>query len=255
MNKLQVFNNPEFGEIRIIDIEGEPWWVLADVCRALNIERTDSAARRLDSDEKGTHLVSTPGGTQNMTIINESGLYKVLLRSDKPEAKKFTRWVTSEVLPSIRKHGGYLAKQEELSPEELMAKALAVAQQILAKREERIKFQATEISSLKAYNQVMKPKADYFDELVDRNLLMSFRETAKQLNIKEKVFIQFLLDEKYIYRDQKRKLMPYSDYNDDLFRIKECFSEKTKWSGTQTMVTPKGMETFRLLLKDSIKNK
>lgn len=112
MNELQIFNNPEFGETRIVDIEGEPWWVLADVCRVLNIERADSAARRLDSDEKGTHLVSTLGGTQNMTIINESGLYKVLLRSDKPEAKKFTRWVTSEVLPTIRKTGGYVNNDE-----------------------------------------------------------------------------------------------------------------------------------------------
>jgi prophage antirepressor-like protein len=106
MENLQIFN---YGEIpvRTVLIDGEPWWVLADVCRVLNIERADSAARRLDPDEKGTHLVSTPGGTQNMTVINESGLYRVILRSDKPEAKAFTRWVTHEVLPAIRKTGAY----------------------------------------------------------------------------------------------------------------------------------------------------
>ena len=102
-------------------------------------------------------------------------------------------------------------------------------------------------SQLSVDNQIMQPKADYFDELVDRNLLTSFRETAKQLDVKEKEFISFLLEKKYIYRDKKGKLMPYADKNDGLFDIKECFNEKTQWSGTQTLITPKGRETFRLL--------
>lgn len=106
MSDLQIFN---YGEIpvRTVLLDGEPWWVLADVCRVLNIERADSTARRLDPDEKGVHLMDTPGGNQKMSIINESGLYKVILRSDKPEAKAFTRWVTHEVLPAIRKTGSY----------------------------------------------------------------------------------------------------------------------------------------------------
>lgn len=127
-----------------------------------------------------------------------------------------------------------------MTPEELMAKALTVAQKTLADREARL-------SALTVENQVMQPKADYFDELVDRNLLTNFRETAKQLEIKEKAFISFLLEKKYIYRDKRGKLMPYADKNKGLFEIKECFNEKTQWSGTQTMVTPKGRETFRLL--------
>lgn len=102
-------------------------------------------------------------------------------------------------------------------------------------------------SSLTVDNQIMKPKADYFDELVDRNLLTGFRETAKQLQIGEKKFVQFLLDKKYIYRDKKGKLMPYADKNNGLFEIKETYNEKTQWSGTQTLITPKGRETFRLL--------
>ena len=102
-------------------------------------------------------------------------------------------------------------------------------------------------SALAVDNQIMKPKAEYFDELVDRNLLTSFRETAKQLDVKEKAFVQFLLDKKYIHRDKKGKLMPYADKNNGLFEVKECFNEKTKWSGTQTLITPKGRETFRLL--------
>ena len=86
-----------------------------------------------------------------------------------------------------------------------------------------------------------------FDELVARNLLTNFRETAKELGIKERDFIRFLIDRKYIYRDKKGRLMPYADKNDGLFEIKETFNEKTQWKGTQTLITPKGRETFRLL--------
>lgn len=107
MNELQVFEYRQTMDVRMVMQGDEPWWVLADVCRALGLERTDSVARRLDPDEKGTHLVSTHGGPQEMTIINESGLYMVIFRSDKPEAKAFKRWVTHEVLPIIRRTGRY----------------------------------------------------------------------------------------------------------------------------------------------------
>lgn len=105
-NNLQIFNYEET-PIRIIEQNGEPWWVLADVCRVLGITNHKNVSTRLDVDEKGVHQMDTLGGKQKMTTINESGLYKVILRSDKPEAKKFTRWVTHEVLPAIRKTGTY----------------------------------------------------------------------------------------------------------------------------------------------------
>ena len=118
-----------------------------------------------------------------------------------------------------------------------------------ALKEEQDKRKALEAanSALTVDNAVMKPKADYFDELVDRNLLTNFRETAKQLGVKEKEFIRFLLDKKYLYRDKRGKLMPYAEKNNGLFEIKECFNEKTQWKGIQTLITPKGRETFRLL--------
>lgn len=126
------------------------------------------------------------------------------------------------------------------SPEKVMARALQIA-------DKRIKRLETENASLTVSNQIMQLKADYFDELVDRKLLTSFRETAKQFEVKEKDFIGLLLDKKYIYRDKKGKLQPYANKNDGLFEIKECFNDKTNWSGTQTLITPKGRETFRLL--------
>ena len=126
------------------------------------------------------------------------------------------------------------------SPKKVMARALRIA-------DERIKVLSAENAALTVDNTIMKPKAEYFDELVDRNLLTKFRDTAKQLEIKERDFVRFLIDKKYIYRDKKGKLMPYADKNNGLFEVKECFNEKTQWSGTQTLITPKGRETFRLL--------
>ena len=122
-----------------------------------------------------------------------------------------------------------------------MAKALMVAQKTLADREARL-------SALTVENQIMKPKAEYFDELVDRNLLTGLFETAKEIGAPPKAFTKSLLERKYIYRDKKGKLMPYQIHVDSgLFGLKECFNNKTQWAGTQTMVTPKGRETFRLL--------
>ena len=245
MTNIQIFKY-QSNEVRTVEMNGEPWFVLKDVCEVLGVGNNRMVADRLDADEKGVSQIDTLGGKQEMVVVNESGLYNVILRSDKPEAKPFRKWVTSEVLPSIRKHGAYM------TPETLQAAILnpdtmiQLCQQLKAEQDKNAALTAAN-SQLTVDRQIMQPKADYFDELVDRNLLTSFRETAKQLDIKEKVLIQFLLEKKYIYRDKKGKLMPYAEKNNGLFEVKECFNEKTQWSGTQTLVTPKGRETFRLL--------
>ena len=128
-----------------------------------------------------------------------------------------------------------------------MAKALLMAKKTIDEKEAQLAKTEAELSKAVVQNNIMQPKAGYFDELVDRNLLTNFRETAKQLGVKQNEFIKFLLDKKYIYRDQRGKIMPYAKKNDGLFEVKECANEKTKWSGTQTLITPKGRETFRLL--------
>ena len=175
-----------------------------------------------------------------MLFIPESDLYRLVFSSKLPTAEKFTDWVTKDVLPAIRKHGGYVNGQESMTPEELMAAALLMAQKTIADRDARI-------STLTVENQIMAPKADYFDALVDRNLLTGFRETAKQLGVPPRAFVNFLIEKKYVYRDKKGKILPYEAKNDGLFEVKECLNEKTKWSGVQTLITPKGRETFRLL--------
>lgn len=179
--------------------------------------------------------------------IPENIFYKLCFKAENEIAKKFQDIVTDEVLPSIRKHGGYIAGQEQMTDEELMAKAVLMANSKIQELSHKNKQLQAVNSELIVTNEIMKPKAEYFDELVDRNLLTGFRETAKALKIKEKKFVNFLLEHKYVYRDKKGKLQPYADKNNGLFEMKETINEKTKWVGTQTLITPKGRETFRLL--------
>ena len=179
-------------------------------------------------------------------FIPENVFYRLAMKAKNETAERFQAFIADEVIPSIRRHGAYM------TPETLEAAILnpdTLIKLCTALKEEQDKRKALEAanSALTTDNAVMKPKADYFDELVDRNLLTNFRETAKQLGIKEKEFIRFLMEKKYLYRDKRGKLMPYAEKNDGLFEIKECFNEKTQWSGTQTFITPKGRETFRLL--------
>lgn len=252
MNNLQIFNY-KGKEVRTVEKDGQPWWVLKDVCDVLDISHVKDTAGRLDSDEVGqTEVIDSLGRKQTAWCINESGLYNVIIRSDKPEAKPFRKWVTSEVLPSIRKHGAYMTPEKL---HEVIMNPDTMIELCNALKAEQDKNKALQIanSALTVENAIAKPKADYFDELVDRNLLTNFRDTAKQLGIKQKKFVEFLLNKKYLYRDKRGKLMPYAEYaNSGLFEIKECFNDKTQWSGTQTLVTPKGRETFRLLCVSAV---
>ena len=136
MNELQIFNSEEFGDIRTVTKDNEPMFCLADVCKALEISHVTDVKNRLKQDGVGTaEVIDSMGRKQNATFVNESNLYRVIFQSRKESAERFTDWVTSEVLPSIRKNGGYIAGQESLSDDELLAKALMVAQNKIAKRD------------------------------------------------------------------------------------------------------------------------
>ena len=181
-----------------------------------------------------------------MTIINESGLYSLILSSKLPGAKEFKHWITHDVIPSIRKTGAYMTQETLeaaiLNPDYLL-------QVVTALKEETDKRKALEVvnATLTVDKAILQPKADYFDELVERGLLTNFRETAKQLGIQPKKFVNWLIEHKYLYRDKKGKLLAYENKNNGLFELKECVNERTQWAGVQTLVTPKGRETFRLL--------
>lgn len=245
MNELKIFENEEFGKVRTAEIDGKPYFAGTDVAKALGYSNPRDAIIRHCryvvkhdgvSITKNQHGVETEQSAE-MSFITEGDIYRLIVKSQLPSAERFEKWVFDEVLPSIRKNSGYIINQEVLTEQELMARALVVAQNVIFNKDKQI--------------AELRPKADYFNELVDRNLLTSFRDTAKEFCVKEKSFIQWLLDNGYIYRDQKGKLKPYADKNRGLFELKEFSSRFSEYADTQTLITPKGRETFRLLLKVS----
>lgn len=173
MNEIQTFTSDQFGQVRAVRGEdGEPMFVAKDVCAALSIAPT--AASRLDEDEKGLRLTQTPGGEQNVLLVTEPGFYRLVLKSRKPEAKAFQRWVTHEVLPALRHDGGYMVARDDETPEELMARALKAADATLARVRD-------ENARLTRRNQVLEPKAAFFDSVMESDGLISVRAAAKVL--------------------------------------------------------------------------
>lgn len=201
--------------------------------------------RRVDKYLEELHFGTS---AERPEYIPENIFYRLAMKAKNETAERFQAIIADEVVPAIRKHGGYLTPakvQEVLTDPDTI---IQLATQLKESREKAMKLEAIN-SDLTVQNQIYKPKAEYFDHIVDRNLLTNFRETAKQLGIKERVFVGFLLDHKYIYRDKKGKLMPYAEKNNGLFELKEAVNEKSGWGGTQTLITPKGRETFRLLMQ------
>lgn len=171
---IQVFNSPQFGEIRTAGTSEDPLFCLSDVCSVLGLRQGD-VKQRLDKGVVSTQPLETAGGIQQANFVNEDGLYDVILDSRKPQAKAFRKWVTSEVLPAIRKTGGYLATKQDDTPEEIMARALTIAQATLAKREERLKQLEAQAEQQKATIEIQTeeikkaaPKVNYYDNHLHR---------------------------------------------------------------------------------------
>lgn len=221
MNKLQVFNSPEFGEIRAVTIDSEPWLVGKDVATALGYANPQKAIRdHVDDEDKTVNESFTVNGTA-IVLINESGLYSLVLSSKLPGAKKFKRWVTSEILPSIRKNGGYIDGAESLSPEELMAKALLVAQKTIEDQKERLTAAHEE-------NAAMRPKALFADAVAASKNSILVGEMAKLLKqngveIGQNRLFDWLRENGYLIRRQGADYnMPTQRAMDmGLFEIKE----------------------------------
>lgn len=185
MNEVKIFENEKFGEIRTVVINGEPWFVAADVCRALEISNSRDAVQRLDEDEKGVVLTDTLGGQQSMTAINEPGLYVLVLGSRKPESKEFKRWITHDVIPTIRKTGGYVNNDElfietyfsqvEESTKAILRATLATVREVNEKNrqlEQTVGIQSQQIAEL-------QPKATYYDVVLQCEDLISITAIAK----------------------------------------------------------------------------
>lgn len=239
-NKIEIFGSEEFGTVRTMIMNGEPWFVANDVFRVLGITNTKDALRTLDEDEKsGVDIIDPHGRSQKTNCINESGLYSIVLRSRKPEAKSFRRWITHEVIPAIRKHGAYIS-------DPLMQK-MADNPGLLEKICETMIAEKNRADKLEAHIVQLQPKADYFDAFVNPCDCTNIRDTAKELGVTEKTFCKFLQSEKFMFRCPAGNLMPYSkESNEGLFIVRDYYNRGH--FGTYTLITPEGKNLLRKLL-------
>lgn len=240
MNDIQIFNNETFGEIRTLSINGEPWFVAQDIAGALGYGNSrDAVFKHVDADDKGVAKCDTLGGAQDMTVINESGMYSLILGSKLTNAKKFKHWVTSEVLPSIRKTGGYNLPQTY--PEALRA---------LADQAEKAEKLLVQNNELQLANQEMKPKAEFFDAVAGSKKAMSMEEVAKILSYpgigRNKLF-EILRNQNILQSDN----IPYQKYIDSgYFRVieqKYNVGDEVRIN-IKTLVFQKGVDFIRKTL-------
>lgn len=200
MNNMEIFKNNEFGEIRTLKINNEPWFVGKDVAEILGYKDTSDAMKRhVDEDDKGVGEIPTPGGKQNMKIINESGLYSLILSSKLPSAKKFKRWVTGEVLPTIRKHGAYMTDnvlEQAISNPDFMIGLLNE----LKEEQEHRKLLQEENQKLAIKIEKDKPKIDYIDEILKSKNTMTITQIAKDYDLSGRELNKILHNEKVQYK-------------------------------------------------------
>ena len=250
MDNLQIFNSPEFGQVRTIQQNGEPWFVGKDVAEALGYSNPrDALAKHVKENHKsdGVAIRDSIGREQHPTIIDEAGLYSLVMRAKTDKAEAFQEWVTSEVIPAIRKNGGYIAGSENMTDAELMAKAVLVAQSTIQQRDQRIKELENDV-------QAAKPKVLFADAVSASDSTILIGDLAKILkqngyNTGQKRLFQWLRDNGYLIKRQG------ADYNSPtqrsmemgLFAVKEstviCPDGHTKVNKT-TKVTGKGQVYF-----------
>lgn len=234
MKELQIFNSEEFGEIRTVSINDEPWFVASDICRALDIQNVTQAVQKLDDDERSMFNIGRQG---NANCVNEYGLYSLVLASRKPEAKKFKRWITHEVIPSIRKHGGYIAGQDTMTDDQLLAKALLVAQSKIAERDQIIAQKQERIDQ-------MKPKALFADAVSASKHSILIGDLAKLICqngylIGQKRLFQWMRENGYLMTQGSSYNRPKQRYVEQgLFEIKESTINNPDGS-VRITITPK----------------
>lgn len=235
MNDVTIFRKDEFGAVRAVTLEGEPWFVVADVCRALGLGNSSDVIKRLDEDERT--LVSIEGASNGLPVnaINEPGLYALILGSRKPEAKAFKRWITHEVIPEIRKTGGYIAGQETMDDDQLLANALMVAQRKIDERNKQ----------LEAANEKIKadaPKVLFAETVEKAETCISIGTLAKILNqagldIGERRLFERLRNDKWLNSKGRSWNVPSQKSMDmGLMRVHE--STISRSSGIQINKTP-----------------
>lgn len=250
MEEIKIFNSPQFGEIRTTGTSENPLFCLSDVCSVLGLRQGD-VKQRLDKGVVSTQPLETAGGIQHANFVNEDGLYDVILDSRKPQAKAFRKWVTSEVLPAIRKTGGYLATKQDDTPEEIMARALTIAQATLAKREERLKQLEAQAEQQQATIEIQTeeikksaPKVSYYDNHLQSVNTQTSTQAAKQIGMDAEKLHKKLKEIGIIYRQSGQWILhaPYSTWGMHSTRT-QTYTRSDGSTGTSvyTVWTTKGV--------------
>ena len=234
MNQMEIFKNPEFGSIRVIEENGKYLFCGMDVAAALGYSNPRDALRRHCKGVVKRDTL-TEGGPQQLSFIPEGDVYRLIVHSKLPTAERFERWVFDEVLPSIRKHGAYVT-QEKLwevatSPEAL----LKLCSDLLAERADN--------AALREENAQLEGKAAFYDLFIDLHHSTNLRTTAKELVVPERRFVRFLLERRFVYRTPSGYVLPYAkSSNEGLFCVKDFY--RNGYTGSYTLVTPKGKLHF-----------
>ena len=244
MNEIQIFQNSEFGAIRTLSNEqGEPMFCLKDVCEALGLQ-TKQVVRRLMDDVFSKHpIVDNLGRTQQATFVNEDGLYDTILESRKPQAKQFRKWVTGEVLPSIRKQGGYMMARPDESDEVIMARALQIMQTTLQRRDEQI--------------AKLQPRADYADQVLDSISCITTTQLAKELDMTAQELNRLLCEMRIQYWQSGQYLL-YADYARQGYAKNRTHSHKSLNGNLHTHTylvwTERGRDFIHRLINNDLAN-
>ena len=243
--ELKVFKSEEFGSVRVVEINNEPWFVAKDISDFLNYSDASAMTRHLDEDEKANCQIDSMSKSQ--IIINESGLYSAILRSKRPEAKRFKKWVTSEVLPSIRQTGGYIHHDEEMSDEEIMARALQVAQRTIEKKNNKIKALEKETLNLVDVIESQKPKLEYLDKILSCDDALLMTSIAFDYGLSAQALNKILCEEK-VQRKVRNQYILYSEYMGKGYTETETGEYGGK-ARPQTLWTQKGRMFIHQILK------
>ena len=253
MNDLQVFENSEFGSVRTITVDGEPYFVGIDVADKLEYQ---NGSRDINAhvDECDRKIISLFDGKQNRktTIINESGFYSLVFQSKMKKAKEFKHWVTSEVLPSIRKNGGYIAGQENMTDDELMAKALMVAQNKIAERDNKIKSLETEITEMDNTISEMQPKVRYVDMILQSKSTVNVSQIAQDYGMSATIFNRKLHELGIQYKTGGQWIL-YSNYKNKGYVHSETIEIKHSDGSKGTKMQTKWLQKGRLFLYEKLK--
>ena len=246
MNEIQLFKNDRFGEVRVAGTSEEPLFCLADVCKAIGIANPRNVKDRLDGDDvRQVDTIDNLGRTQQVNYVTESGMYDVIIRSDSENAKPFRKWVTSEVLPSIRKSGGYLATKEDDTPEMIMARAILVANDTITRQKKQLEQAHKKISML-------APKAEFMDKVMDTDQKIDIGQAAKilQLPFGRNTLFKKLKEKGVFFANRNEPKQEYIKRG--YFELKEKWIDRDNHDGfmvVKVLVTQKGLDFIAKLFE------